>query len=56
MKAIVIAMGLVTMMLPSECTVRTYTLLLVRSRNSNGTWATIFVGETDSRDVWTPSI
>ena len=40
-------MASVTESEPSACIMRTYTLLLLASTTSYGTWAMIWVGETD---------
>ena len=52
---IVTATGVVTETLPSDRVVRTYALMLVRSRNSKGTCAVILSGETNVSGARTPS-
>ena len=49
------ATGVVTLMLPSFRSVRTYALMLVRSRNSKGICAVITSGETRVSGARTPS-
>src|SRR5581483_8347819 len=52
---IVTATGVETLTVPFWRTVRTQALILVVSRNSNGTWAVMRVGETNISGARTPS-